>query len=129
MSRRIELSASCRNADDEHRDDPATFEFKVDESQTVPEVDYDLGEDPTRWDEFSPTVYRLTTSLDATAGDERFEHSVTTDFGLHDFETEGTQFTVNGRTTFLRRNIDCCIFPETGYPPRRQAFFISSILG
>jgi len=31
--------------------------------------------------------------------------------------TEGTQFTINGRKTFVRGTLECCIFPLTGYPP------------
>lgn len=38
-------------------------------------------------------------------------------FGLREFRTEGTQFLVNGRRTFLRGKHDACVFPLTGYPP------------
>ena len=30
---------------------------------------------------------------------------------------DGTQFTINGRPTFLRGTFECCIFPKTGHPP------------
>ena len=38
-------------------------------------------------------------------------------FGLREFKTKGTQFTINGRTTFLRGKHDACVFPLTGHPP------------
>ena len=38
-------------------------------------------------------------------------------FGLREIATEGTQFTINGRRTFLRGTLECCIFPKTGHPP------------
>jgi len=61
------------------------------------------------WDEFSPTFYRLT----VFAG----EDSYTTTFGCRDIRTDGRQFMVNGRPTFIRGTVENCCFPETGYPP------------
>ncbi|MCU7497148.1 MAG: hypothetical protein HF311_16875, partial [Ignavibacteria bacterium] len=34
---------------------------------------------------------------------------------------KGTQFAVNGRTTFLRGKHDGCVFPLTGHPPMDEA--------
>jgi hypothetical protein len=61
------------------------------------------------WDEFHPAVQRLTAKL----GDD----SRTVKFGIREISTEGTQFTINGRKTFFRGTLDCCIFPKTGHPP------------
>ena len=62
------------------------------------------------WDEFSPVVYELTATLPNGAS-----RSVT--FGLRDFAADGTQFTINGRKTFLRGTLECAIFPKTGHTP------------
>jgi len=62
------------------------------------------------WDEFNPVVYRLTARLPNGA-----TRSAT--FGLRDFAAAGTQFTINGRPTFLRGTLECSIFPKTGHPP------------
>ncbi|MEK7706519.1 MAG: discoidin domain-containing protein, partial [Verrucomicrobiota bacterium] len=43
--------------------------------------------------------------------------AVSLDFGLRDISTVGTQFLLNGRRTFLRGTLECCIFPKTGHPP------------
>ena len=62
------------------------------------------------WDEFNPVVYQLTASLPNGA-------SRTVTFGLRAFGVEGTQFTINGRPTFLRGTLECAIFPKTGHTP------------
>jgi len=43
------------------------------------------------------------------------------DFGLRQFAARRNQFTINGKPTFLRGKLDCCIFPLTGYPPMDKA--------
>ena len=72
-----------------------------------------LGSAAATWDEFSPALYRLTATLEhGGASDAR---SVV--FGLREIATRGTQFTVNGRRTFIRGTLECAIFPRTGHPP------------
>jgi hypothetical protein len=66
------------------------------------------------WDEFEPNVYTMEATLENGSGVRDCE-SVT--FGFREFSTEGTQFTVNGRKTFIRGTLECCIFPKTGHPP------------
>jgi hypothetical protein len=75
------------------------------------EARYLLGAGAVTWDEFSPALYRLSASL-PDAGSAK-----TVTFGLRDIGTAGTQFTVNGRRTFLRGTLECAIFPKTGHPP------------
>jgi len=68
-----------------------------------------LGADAPLWDEFHPAVRKLTAKLgDATRS---------TTFGLREISTQGTQFLVNGRKTFFRGTLECCVFPLTGHPP------------
>jgi hypothetical protein len=64
------------------------------------------------WDEFHPALCQLTASLD----DGVAVRTVT--FGVREFTTTPDKlFAVNGRKTFLRGTLECCIFPRTGYPP------------
>jgi hypothetical protein len=72
-----------------------------------------LGADARLWDEFSPALYCLAIRLDTPAGSD--ERTLTT--GLREFRARGTQFAINGRTTFLRGEVNCCVFPFTGHPP------------
>jgi len=61
------------------------------------------------WDEFSPNLSELTVAL---GDNQRTVH-----FGMREFAARGTQFTVNGRPTFLRGTLECSVWPLTGYPP------------
>src|SRR3990170_4101929 len=36
---------------------------------------------------------------------------------MREFSTQGTQFTINRKPTFLRGTMEGAIFPKTGYPP------------
>jgi hypothetical protein len=38
-------------------------------------------------------------------------------FGLRQISHRGNQLLLNDRPIFLRGNLECCIFPRTGYPP------------
>jgi hypothetical protein len=72
-------------------------------------VELALGQDFPLWDEFAPNLSTVTVDI----GTDK----ETATFGLRDFKVEGTQFTINGRKTFLRGTLECCIFPKTGHPP------------
>ena len=72
-----------------------------------------LGPDAQLWDEFNPALQRLTLKLSGDQADD--QRTVT--FGLREIATQGRQFVLNGRKTFLRATLECCIFPRTGYPP------------
>lgn len=76
-----------------------------------------MGSDMPLWDEFFPTLFELTASLCARVGGESIADAKRVSFGMREFRTSGTQFVVNGRPTFLRGTLECCIFPRTGYPP------------
>ncbi len=71
------------------------------------------------WSEFTPNVYRLQAVLDSPDG----VSEETVEFGFRDFKTDGTHFTINGRPTFLRGTLECCIFPMTGYPAMDNAYW------
>ena len=105
-----------------------------------------LGQHALLWDEFTPALYRLYAELTAQPADAAaepqdegetgeyaparelaqslpgdspagFKDSRETVFGLRDIGTEGTRFTINGRTAFIRATVNCAEFPITGYPP------------
>lgn len=73
---------------------------------------YPMGTNVEPWSEFNPKLYRLRASL--TGGNIHSDISDT--FGMREFKVNGREFTINGRPVFLRGTVNCCEFPETGYP-------------
>ena len=76
------------------------------------QIEYPMGDDLLLWDEFNPNVYTMHLELESAEG--IFRRQI--DFGMREFQTEGTRFTINGRPIFLRGTLECAIFPKTGYP-------------
>jgi hypothetical protein len=76
-------------------------------------LEYYLGDESWLWDEYRQPVYRLNAIL--SHGD--ISDSETAVFGMRNFSVNGTQFDINGRTTFLRGKHDGAIFPMTGHTP------------
>jgi hypothetical protein len=68
------------------------------------------------WDEFNPHLYSLGIRVEQADRRTVFDTRTVT-FGLREFAAQGTQFTINGRKTFIRGTLECCIFPKTGHPP------------
>lgn len=69
--------------------------------------------DEVYWSEFEPNLVSLTVSL--LTHNIKFEKSIT--FGIREFTANGHHFYINGKKTFMRGKVDCCVFPLTGYPP------------
>jgi hypothetical protein len=88
-------------------------DVEISESKTPFSIRLPLGENAKLWDEFDPNLYTAILNLKTDAGTDRKEIR----FGFRAFEINGTQFTINGRPTFLRGTLECAIFPRTGYPP------------
>ncbi len=76
-----------------------------------------MGPDCVLWDEYSPNLYRL--DLKLTGDGLQAEKAVT--FGMRELGIRDKQFTINGRKIFLRGTLECCIFPQHGYPPTNVA--------
>ena len=65
------------------------------------------------WDEFDPVLYDLHVSVEA----DGLVDTLTTVLAFRDFKRDGQHFTLNGRRVSLRGNVECGVFPLTGYPP------------
>ena len=113
------LRINARGWNTQRRHSPAekTVEFTASGPQTLVEADFAMGDEVQLWDEFSPAMYNLSVSLVGKSGTDIFGDEKTVSFGMRQFGAKGTQFTMNGRPTFLRGTLECCIFPLTGYPP------------
>ncbi|WP_293710514.1 sugar-binding domain-containing protein [uncultured Parabacteroides sp.] len=69
--------------------------------------------DPDLWDEFSPSLYELTCSAKSKFGKDAYEPVI---FGFRSIGRTDDYITVNGLKRYLRGNLDCAVFPLTGYP-------------
>jgi beta-galactosidase len=78
------------------------------------EVEVDLGPGAAMWDEFDPALHRLAVRLEGDDGARDLREAT---FGLREIVSEGRDFLLNGRKTFFRGTLECCIFPKTGHPP------------
>lgn len=91
----------------------ASVEFDSSADTSVVQFVIEMGEKAALWDEFSPVTHTVTVSC----GDSHKDAV----FGLRSFTAQGKNIVVNGRKTFLRGTLDCCIFPLTGNPPLDEA--------
>lgn len=105
----LSFYAEAWNTDKQHKTPVQTVE--VDWTKPEQELELALGDKALLWSEFTPSLYRFSVSL-------KTDQSVDTEqatFGLRDFKTKGRQFTMNGKTTFLRGKHDACVFPLIAY--------------
>ncbi len=114
-----ELKLSCRSW---NIDEPAAFEamtVPVEASGTTTELEfiYQPETELPLWDEFNPALLTLALQLEAGAGDARYRHAHTVDFGLRDFVADRNELKVNDTVVFLRGRLDSANYPLTGYAP------------
>jgi hypothetical protein len=109
----ISIAAESFNSKKHHEPYELMMDLTLSDGPKTLTINYPMGKNALLWDEFSPNLYELKTTLKGVG----FTDSKTVTFGMREFTTEGTQFTINGRKTFLRGTLECAIFPLTGYPP------------
>ncbi len=107
------LEAYAWNTEKKHSVPRKSFPLKLEKGENVVELTYHMGGRVKLWSEFEPAMYKLNVTLE---GREVLDNSVI-DFGMREFSTSGTRFTINGIKTFLRGKHDACVFPLTGHPP------------
>ncbi|NMH86851.1 sugar-binding domain-containing protein [Flavivirga algicola] len=92
--------------------DATKLDFVVDGDSKVLEVTVPMGTDVKLWNEFTPIFYKMDAIL--TAGS--FRDNLLVKFGMRELAVRDKNFTINGKKTYMRGNLECCIFPLTGYP-------------
>jgi len=107
------LQANGWNTEKKHNVRSKSFPVSVTKGENIVELTYKMGNKIQLWSEFNPALYKLTVTLKG----KRVLDNRSVDFGMREFSTLGTQFTINGSKTFLRGKHDACVFPLTGYPP------------
>lgn len=73
-----------------------------------------LPEGIKTWDEFSPELYTLETTLFLNG---KKVQTQTNSIGFREISANGKSLTINGEPLFLRGTLECAIFPLTGHPP------------
>jgi len=114
----IELSAEAWNTDKLQNIETKVFRLSFSSPDSTFEMIYPMGDNVQLWSEFDPVLYKLQITLNAN---NEIPDKQLVDFGMREFKTKGTQFTINGIKTFLRGKHDACVFPLTGYPPMDTA--------
>ncbi|HWB94152.1 MAG TPA: hypothetical protein VG605_20000 [Puia sp.] len=141
----IALSAVSFNTAEHRQTARVVSAYSLHDYSDSVSIDLPMGDHFLTWDEFDPALYRLTVKLGGGSGaagggdarmgggkDARMDggRDVRTDggrdvrmveFGMREFRTEGTHFTVNGRPIHLRGTVENCVFPLTGYAPMDEA--------
>lgn len=95
----------------------AAFALEIDSLAATVEIGQTIhmGKDMRLWDEFSPQLYELETTVCANGREDA--RSVT--FGMRNVEQGKHHIRLNGRDIHLRGVLDCAVFPLTGYPSTR----------
>ena len=95
---------------------PLSTKFSTADPLATVTVELPMGANVRLWDEFAPTLYEASVRMTAGSGVAAFASHTEVRFGMRSFAAQGTQFTLNGRSIFLRGTLECAIFPRTGYP-------------
>ena len=90
--------------------------FKIAGKEALVELTIPLEKNWKPWDEFSAALYEVESIMTAECEGEKYSDISTTRFGMRELGQAGTQFTMNGRTIFLRGTHDGIGFMLTGHP-------------
>ncbi|MBN1973812.1 MAG: beta-galactosidase [Sedimentisphaerales bacterium] len=112
-SGQITIRAVGKNSSIKHITDTQTVPVSWSEQGEQITFNHPMGQDCLLWDEFSPALYQLEIKLTG----EGLENEQTVTFGMREIGIRDKQFTINNKKIFLRGTLECCIFPEHGYPP------------
>lgn len=126
----FELTATAWNTNKRHTVTANPLEVSLSKGINTVEATVDMGNNVLLWSEFHPVLYKAECRLVATSTTDRYSLN----FGMRHFTTEGTQFVMNGKKTFLRGKHDSNVFPLTGYAPMdvaswRRVFQIAKSYG
>ncbi len=117
INAKIKLNANAWNTEIIHNAPSKTYRITLEPGENQVELVYQIGNKMQLWSEFSPALYKLNAKLITFEGSDNLQ----VDFGMRKFSVGGTQFQINGLTTFLRGEHNACVFPMTGYPPMKTA--------
>jgi len=88
-------------------------DINLHKGENVVDINITYKDTTKLWSEFHPNLHNLKVTI---SGKNHYDEK-NLRFGLREFSTDGTQFVINGKKTFLRGTHDGCVFPLTGYCP------------
>ncbi|MFA9396714.1 MAG: discoidin domain-containing protein [Clostridiaceae bacterium] len=94
--------------------------IKIEKNQITVEITLNLNNTIELWDEICPNLYNLNIHISGINKDKQIDITCSKNIGFSQMHIEGNVLKVNGIQRFLRGNIDCCIYPLTGYPPMNK---------
>lgn len=90
--------------------------FLCEEEKHV-QLQISLPEEIIFWEENKPKLYEMEIFIKQSdvSGEMNFywKHEI----GIREFAVKDGVLQINEKPCFLRGNVDCCVYPETGYPP------------
>lgn len=110
---KFELTATAWNTDKRHTVTANPLAVNLAKGLNTVEETVNMGNNVLLWSEFHPALYKTECRLVTASATD----SYLLNFGMRHFATEGTQFVINGKKTFMRGKHDSNVFPLTGYAP------------
>lgn len=96
---------------------PQIFEVRLGSGSTKQEFRLPMGRSLKLWDEYSPGLYDLSVQLSASIEGRMVQDERRLQFGIRQFGvTTNKQFTLNGKTIYLRGTVENDVWPVKGYP-------------
>jgi hypothetical protein len=95
---------------------PVSREIALKGRQLSLVLHYPMGRHVTLWDEFHPALYHLTATLETRDHSVAIRDTCRVTFGMRELTTKGTRFQLNGHIISWRGDVNCGVFPLTGYP-------------
>jgi hypothetical protein len=117
----IQLAGATTNTANSQKIAAKTIDFSGSDSLIIINSDLPLGKNLQTWDEFDPSLYQVTVSLNAEQQQIKNNDSFSITFGMRELSTAGTRFSINGRPFFIRGTVNSAEFPLTGYPHMETA--------
>lgn len=126
----FEIAFTAWNTDKKHNVKTTPLKVNLKEGLNTVEKTIVMGNNVLLWSEFHPALYKAECRLITESTTDRYSIN----FGMRHFNTEGTQFVINGYKTFMRGKHDSNVFPLTGYAPMdvaswRRVFQIAKSYG
>ena len=107
MEGRMQLELQSWNTKKPHVFETLMLPVVMESNDTVFEYVYPLGDKMQTWDEFSPTLYRVKSTLTTTINGMNVSSVWETDFGMREITSDSQGFVINGRPAFMRGQARC----------------------